>query len=90
MTVAAGPGFVVEMVNLAESVWRTGGGMPQLVQTRDARGVLRQRRATGSPIRAIIYDAKSGRWFASISDVDAQERRARRLDERRPDRPVDT
>ena len=72
MTVAAGPGFVVEMVNLAESVWRTGSGTPQLVQTRDLAVLFGSNRDRLTDPR-VLYDAKSGRWFASISDVDSKD-----------------
>ena len=72
VTVAAGPGFVVEMVNLAESVWRTGGGTPQLVQTRDL-AVLFGSGSDRLTDPRILFDATSGRWFASISDVDSED-----------------
>ena len=72
VTVAAGPGFVVEMVNLAESVWRTGSGTPQLVQTRDLAVLFGSNRDRLTDPR-VLYDAKSGRWFASISDVDSKD-----------------
>src|SRR5919197_1100109 len=51
VSVAAGPGFVVELVNLAARVWATGGGAPGLTDPR------------------VTYDAASGRFFASVSDV---------------------
>jgi hypothetical protein len=70
--VAAGPGYVVEMVNLAERVWRTGGGAAATeVQTQDLGAFF----GSGSDRLTdprIIYDALTGRWFASISDVDAK------------------
>jgi len=72
VTVAAGPGFVVEMVNLAESVWRTGSGAPQLVQTRDL-AVLFGSGSDQLTDPRVLYDATSGRWFASISDVDGKD-----------------
>jgi hypothetical protein len=72
VVVAAGPGFVVEMVNLAASVWRTGGGTPQLVQTRDRSVFFGSGRDRLTDPR-VLYDVKSGRWFASISDVDSKE-----------------
>jgi hypothetical protein len=73
VTVAAGPGFVVEMVNLAESVWRTGGGTPpQLVQTRDLAVFFGSDSDRLTDPR-VLFDAASGRWFASISDVDRQD-----------------
>jgi hypothetical protein len=60
------------MVNLAERVWRTGGGAAATdVQTHDLGAFF----ASGSDRLTdprIIYDALSGRWFASISDVDAR------------------
>lgn len=73
VTVAAGPGFVVEMVNLAESSWRTGNGIPpQLVQTRDL-DVLFGRNSDRLTDPRVLYDATSGHWFASISDVDSDD-----------------
>ena len=66
---AAGPGFVVEMVNLAERVWRTDTGTPQLVQTIPL-SVLYGTGADGLTDPRILWDTSSGRWFASISDED--------------------
>lgn len=60
------------MVNLAESVWRTGTGTPQLVQTRDL-AVLFGSGSDRLTDPRVLYDAKSGRWFASISDVDGKD-----------------
>ncbi len=65
--VAAGPGFVVEMVNLAERVWRTDTGAPQLVQTIPL-SVLYGTGTDGLTDPRILWDASSGRWLASISD----------------------
>jgi hypothetical protein len=68
--VAAGPGFVVEMVNLAARIWRTGGTASQ-VQTQKLSTFF----ASGDDRLTdprIVYDAPSGRWLASISDVDRQ------------------
>src|SRR4029077_6160355 len=67
--VAAGPGFVVEMVNLAERTWRTGGGSAQTLQTR-ALSAFFSSGADQLTDPRIAYDALSGRWFASISDLD--------------------
>jgi hypothetical protein len=67
--VAAGGGFVVELVNLAERVWQTGGGTTQLSQTRDLAALF----GTGGDRLTdprILFDAASGRWLASISDID--------------------
>jgi hypothetical protein len=67
--VAAGGGYVVEMVNLAARIWRTSGGPAVEVQTQDLAAFF----GSGSDRLTdprIIYDALSGRWFASISDVD--------------------
>ena len=66
---AAGPGFVVEMVNLAERVWRTDTGTPQLVQTTPL-SLLYGTGADGLTDPRILWDTSSGRWFASISDED--------------------
>jgi hypothetical protein len=72
VTVAAGPGFVVELVNLAGRIWRTGSGTPQLVQTRDLAVLFGSNRDRLTDPR-VLYDATSGRWFASLSDVDREE-----------------
>jgi hypothetical protein len=60
------------MVNLAERVWSIGGGAAAThLQTRDLEAFF----GSGSDRLTdprIIYDALSGRWFASISDVDAR------------------
>jgi hypothetical protein len=66
--VAAGPGLVVEMVNLAERVWQTGSGTAQLVQTRDL-GVLFGSGNDQLTDPRILFDVPSGRFFASSSDV---------------------
>jgi hypothetical protein len=70
--VAAGGGYVVEMVNLAARTWRTSGGAAAVeVQTQDLGAFF----GSGSDRLTdprIIYDAVSGRWFASISDVDGK------------------
>lgn len=66
--VAAGGGSVVELVNLAMRVWRTGAGAAQLVQTERLSTLF----ASGSDRLTdprIVFDA--GRFFASISDVSA-------------------
>ena len=68
MQVAAGPGFVVEMVNLAERTWRTGSGRPSSCRRR-SRSFFGTRGDRLTDPR-IVYDALSGRWFASISDLD--------------------
>ena len=67
--VAAGTGFVVEMVNLAARTWRTGSGPAQTLQTQP----LSEFFGSGSDRLTdprIAYDALSGRWLASISDLD--------------------
>ncbi len=69
--VAAGGGYVVEMVNLAARTWRTSGGPAVEVQSQDLAAFF----GSGSDRLTdprIIYDAVSGRWFASISDVDGK------------------
>jgi hypothetical protein len=69
VTLAAGPGFVVELVNLAARVWRTEGASMQLAQTLPLSSLFQ----TGSDRITdprIVYDAPSGRFFASVSDVD--------------------
>lgn len=69
--VAAGPGFVVELVNLAERTWRTGGGAAQELQT-ERLAVLFGSGGDRLTDPRIAYDASSGRWFASISDLDTR------------------
>jgi hypothetical protein len=69
VTLAAGPGVVVELVNLAARVWRTDGAATQQAQTLPLSTLFE----TGSDRLTdprVIYDAPSGRFFASISDVD--------------------
>ena len=68
VSVAAGPGFVVELVNLAARVWATGGGAPGLAQTR-ALADLFGSGADRLTDPRVTYDAASGRFFASVSDV---------------------
>src|SRR3981081_2253113 len=58
------------MVTLAERVWRTSGGAAPELQTQDLASFFRSGSDRLTDPR-IIYDALSGRWFASISDVDA-------------------
>jgi len=70
--VAAGPGFVVEMVNLAMRVWRTPGSPAAEVST-EALATLFQTGADGLTDPRVLYDPASGRWLASISDIDAGE-----------------
>lgn len=68
--VAAGPGYVVEMVNLAVRVWRTGNGPAEQLATRRLETFF----GTGADRLTdprIVYDTQTGRWWASISDLDA-------------------
>jgi hypothetical protein len=67
--VAAGPGFVIEMVNLAERTWRTGSGPAQTLQT-EPLSLFFGSGADRLTDPRIAFDALSGRWFASISDLD--------------------
>lgn len=66
---AAGPGFVVEMVNLAGRVWRTSGGAPQEVSTFTLNSFFNVGNDTTTDPR-ILFDTGSSRWFASLSDED--------------------
>jgi hypothetical protein len=69
VSLGAGPGFVVEVVNLASRVWRTGDGAPQPVQTITLASLF----STGADRLTdprILYDAPSSRWFATVSDID--------------------
>jgi len=69
VTLAAGPGVVVELVNLAARIWRTDGASAQQAQTFPLSSLFQ----TGGDLLTdprILYDEPSGRFFASISDVD--------------------
>jgi hypothetical protein len=69
MGVAAGPGFVVQMVNLAMRIWKTGSGTPTVVETMQLSDFY------GQPVDSLTdprieYDVSSGRWFATLSNID--------------------
>lgn len=68
--VAAGPGFVVEMVNLAAEIWSTTGGAPVSVSVEQLGTLFRSGPDALTDPR-VLYDTASGRWFASVSDIDA-------------------
>jgi hypothetical protein len=68
--VAAGPGYVVEMANLAVRFWRTGNGPAEQLGTRRLESFF----GTGADRLTdprVVYDTQTGRWWASISDLDA-------------------
>lgn len=67
--VAAGDGYVVELVNLAARFWRTGAGPAQQLQTEPLSTFFSSGGDKLTDPR-IVYDAPSGRWLASISDLD--------------------
>jgi hypothetical protein len=69
VTLAAGPGAVVELVNLAARVWRTDGGTAQQVQTLTLSSLFQTGGDRLTDPR-VLFDVSSGRFFASISDVD--------------------
>ena len=69
--VAAGPGTVVELVNLAGRVWRTGTGRAEPANDFRLSDFFRTGTDNLTDPR-ILYDALSGRWFASIADVDTR------------------
>jgi hypothetical protein len=69
VSIAAGPGFVIELVNLAARTWRTDGGALQEVSTQPLGAFFSAGDDRITDPR-MIYDVSSGRWFASISDVD--------------------
>jgi hypothetical protein len=69
VTVAAGPGTVVELVNLAARVWRTDGGATEQEQTMTLSSLFQTGGDRLTDPR-ILYDTSSSRFFASISDVD--------------------
>jgi hypothetical protein len=71
VTLAAGPGAVVELVNLAARVWRTDGAATQQAQTLSLSTLFETGGDRLTDPR-ILYDAPSGRFFASISDVDTK------------------
>lgn len=68
--VAAGPGFVVELVNLAARMWRTGDGAPAEQVRTEQLETFFGRGGDRLTDPRILYDALSGRWLASISDID--------------------
>lgn len=68
--VAAGDGYAVELVNVAARVWRVGVGAPQPVEA-ERLGTLFASGGDRLTDPRIVFDAPSGRFFASISDVDA-------------------
>jgi hypothetical protein len=69
VTLAAGPGTLVELVNLAARVWRTDGGTTQQVQTLTLSSLFQTGGDRLTDPR-VLFDVPSGRYFASISDVD--------------------
>jgi hypothetical protein len=68
--VAAGPGYVVEMVNLAVRFWRTGNGPAEQLITRRLESFFGSGADRLTDPR-VVYDTQTGRWWASISDLDA-------------------
>ncbi|HVA31679.1 MAG TPA: hypothetical protein VMU58_10445 [Gaiellaceae bacterium] len=71
MQVAAGPGFVVQMVNLAARIWTTSAGAPsQELQTVGLASLFDVAAGDRLTDPRVVYDAASSRWFASISDID--------------------
>ena len=69
--VAAGPGYVVEMVNLAVRFWRTGVG-PAEQLTTERLETFYSSGADRLTDPRVVYDTQTGRWWASISDLDAK------------------
>jgi hypothetical protein len=68
--VGVGPGYVVEMVNLGVRFWRTGTGPAEQLTTSRLETFY----GTGADRLTdprIAYDPQTGRWWASISDLDA-------------------
>ncbi len=70
MAVAAGPGFVVQMVNLAMRIWSTSSAMPTVVKTEQLSDFFGQAAGSLTDPR-VEYDVSSGRWFATLSNIDA-------------------
>ncbi|MHB8468794.1 MAG: hypothetical protein ACYDCH_03425 [Gaiellaceae bacterium] len=65
--VAAGPGWLVQTVNLAARIWSTSSPTPQLARTIPL-GTLFSSGNDQLTDPRILYDAPTGRWLASISD----------------------
>ncbi len=65
--VAAGPNHVVEMVNLAVSIWSKQGLFLQNKSLMTFFGVSQSEFISDPKVQ---YDAASGRWFASVTDVE--------------------
>jgi hypothetical protein len=64
--IAAGPGAIVEMVNQVAMVWTHAGAYQQTLPLSFFFG-------TGTDDLTdpqVLYDSQSGRWFASILDID--------------------
>ena len=78
----------MELVNLAARTWRTGAGSPQELATQTLAVLFAAGNDRLSDPR-ILYDAPSGRWFASISDLTAEQRAARRVSRERSARGVE-
>jgi hypothetical protein len=69
--VAAGPGYVVEMVNLAMRFWRTGPGPAEQLASERLETFYGSGADRLTDPR-VVYDTQTGRWWASISDLDAK------------------
>jgi len=65
--IAAGPGALVELVNLAGRIWRTGAGGAELVNDFQLSDFFQTGTDELTDPR-IVYDTVSGRWFASLAD----------------------
>jgi hypothetical protein len=70
--VAAGPAYVVELVNLALRVWRTGAGSAQAVGAAQPLSAFFRSGKDELTDPRVAYDALSGRWFASIADLKSE------------------
>lgn len=69
--VAAGPGTVMELTNGAGRIWRTDGGTAQATSSFTLEGFFASGTANARIADPrVLYDAASGRWFASAFDVD--------------------
>jgi len=64
VTVAAGPNHVVELVNVIGGIWTKEGSF---VRSLNLSSIFNTGRDSLSDPK-ILYDALSGRWFASIAD----------------------
>jgi hypothetical protein len=66
VSVAAGPGYVLELANVAVRTWRDG----RVVSTRSAASFFHAPKLLLTDPR-VLYDTRSRRWFATLATYDA-------------------